>query len=95
MRYPKEILNIILEDSTSYIELLMYNLRTRMVARITSLMDEFEINGGNIQNSNQYVEEQYILGPSFSTSPPGSDILDTPENVKIVLSNACDSLLYC
>ena len=25
------------EDSTSYIELLMYNLRTRMVARITSL----------------------------------------------------------
>ena len=67
----------------------MYNLRTRMVARITSLLDEFEINGRNIQNSNQYVEEQYILGPSFSTSPPGSDILDTPENVKIVFSNAC------
>ena len=69
----------------------MYNLRTRMVARITSLLDEFEINGGNIQNSNRHVEEQYILGPSFSTSPPGSDILDTPEKVKIVFSNACDS----
>ena len=67
----------------------MYNLRTRMVARISSLLDEFEINGENNQNSNQYVEEQYILGPSFSTSPPGSDILDTPENVKIVLPNAC------
>ena len=85
------------EDSTSYIELLMYNLRTRMVARITSLLDmdnKFE-NGGNIQNSKKHaVKEQYILGPSYSTSPPGSDILDTPENVKIILPNTTCSNEY-
>ena len=75
------------EDSTSYIELLMYNLRTRMVARITSLDDMDNKNGGNIQNQKRQVEEQYILGPSYSTSPPGSDILDTPEKVKITLPN--------
>ena len=53
----------------------MYNLRTRMVIRIASLSD----------NDGTTSKEQYILGPSFSTSPPGTDILDFPEKIKIDL----------
>ena len=53
----------------------MYNLRTRMVIRIASLSD----------NDGTTPKEQYILGPSFSTSPPGSDILDFPEKINIDL----------
>ena len=56
-------------------EALMYNLRTRMVIRITSLSD----------NDGTTPKEQYILGPSFSTSPPGTDILDFPEKINIDL----------
>ena len=53
----------------------MYNLRTRMVIRIASLSD----------NDGTTTKERYILGPSFSTSPPGTDILDFPEKIKIDL----------
>ena len=53
----------------------MYNLRTRMVIRIASLSD----------NDGTTLKEQYILGPSFSTSPPGTDILDFPEKINIDL----------
>ena len=43
--------------------------------RIASLSD----------NDGTTLKEQYILGPSFSTSPPGTDILDFPEKINIDL----------
>ena len=36
-------------------------------------------------NDGTTIKEQYILGPSFSTSPPGTDILDFPEKINIDL----------
>ena len=62
-------------SSSPYVEALMYNLRTRMVVKIASLSD----------NDGTTPKEQYILGPSFSTSPPGTDILDFPQTIKIDL----------
>ena len=46
-----------------------------MVVKIASLSD----------NDGTTPKEQYILGPSFSTSPPGTDILDFPQTIKIDL----------
>ena len=63
-------------NSTSYIELSMFNLRTRMVAEISQ--------------GSKVLQTRYILGPSYSLSPPGSDILDYPEKVKLDLPNFCN-----
>ena len=69
----------------NYLEVAMYNLRSRMVARITKLEKS------NIDKDRTYrfydAEEQYLLGPSFSLSPPDSDIFDIPQKFQITLSN--------
>ena len=67
------------ERRTSYIELSMFNLRTRMAVKITPMQ----------KSSLQTNLEQYIEGPSYSISPPGSDIYDAPQKVKIELPNEC------